>query len=107
VALLKQKTNKPTQKLGGVVLKTTILRHITQIQANSVTPERPTFQEKPRTILLIKQSNVVMKNAFLYLQYCEEQNCYDQFYIYIAKSDALQSTNNDSLILILGLFSLI
>lgn len=36
-----------------------------------------------------------MKNTFLYLQNCEEHNCYDQLHIYIAKSDALQSTNKD------------
>lgn len=32
---------------------------------------------------------------------------YNQLYIYIAKSDALQSTNKDSLIFLLGLLSLI
>lgn len=48
-----------------------------------------------------------MKNPFLYLQYCEEQKCYDKLDIYIAKSDALQSTNKDSLFFLSGLSSLI
>lgn len=47
------------------------------------------FPEKPQAILLMKQPNVVRKNAFLYLHSCEEQNCYDELYTYIAEADAL------------------
>lgn len=54
---------------------------------------RPTFQQRPHSILLI---SAIMKNSFLYKQYCEEQNSYDQLLISVVKSQALQGAKSQA-----------